>query len=286
MRSNTTNFRNSKGQALLLVIAVMTVALALGINVSMRTLQSVSRTSKTDTSERILSAAEGGIERALKLSPGTLNGGINNATDCAFMGTNSAIDATTGECAVSFQVAGDPIVAKSLVTVSDFKYTDLTTNTYKFRVEQDSVTEVAITGVSSLKVCWAPSTVSDLYYIIYGGTPTQILAKKGLRALGSDSPSYSPTGFTDANPSGAKRYCSDNIAPPAGAKGLRIKSLGGDSKVEVISATLPAQGHKIVSSGYLLTDPATKKVITVYKSFPFLPGIFDYGIFTQSSLSY
>jgi hypothetical protein len=270
----------SKGQALLLVIAAMTVALALGINVSMRTLQSISRTSRTDTSERILAAAEGGIERTLKLSAGVLSGGINNASDCALMGTGASI--ISGDCVVSFQTAGDPIIARATVVVSDFTYNFPASNTYKFKVEQDSVTEVNVDSASSLEICWSPVTKSDLYYIIYGDSG--ILSKKGLRAGGSDTPAYTPHNFTTANSGGIKRYCSGSLSLPAGSKGLRIKSIGGDSTVEVISATLPLQGHKIVSTGSLTTDATTKKVISVYKSLPFLPSMFDFGIFTQGAL--
>src|SRR3972149_3695556 len=85
------------GQALLFVIVAMTVALAVGINVSLRTLSTISRTSQADTSERVLAAAEGGAEAFLKLSVGDLktlsdaysNGTINNAT-CQLAGNSVA----------------------------------------------------------------------------------------------------------------------------------------------------------------------------------------------------
>jgi hypothetical protein len=271
---------NSKGQALLLVIAAMTVALALGINVSMRTLQSISRTSRSDTSERILAAAEGGVERALKLSPRVLDGGINNSGDCALMGSNASI--VGGDCVVSFQTGTDPIIAKAKVVVSDFTYTDVPNKTYKFKVEQDSVTEVNVEGVSSLQVCWTPTTKSDLYGIVYGDSG--VLAKIGLRALAPDSPggTYSPNNFDEAVSHTGKRNCSGNYNLFGNALGLRIKSIGGDSTVEVKSDTLPNQGHKIVSTGYLTSDPTSKKVVTVYKSLPFLPSIFDFGIMSAN----
>jgi len=274
---------NSKGQALLLVIAAMTVALALGINVSMRTLQSISRTSRSDTSERILAAAEGGIERVLQLPAGVLDGGINNAADCALLGSDVSYTPSAG-CVVNFQpTAPDTINAKASVVVSDFTY-NAPGNTYKFKVEQDSVTEVNVAGASSVEICWSPIAQSDLYYIIYGDSG--ILAKKGLRALGSDTlgGAYNPHNFSNANSGGTKRYCSGSFSLPSGSKGLRIKSIGGDSTVEAISASLPSQGHKIVSTGYLATDATTKKVISVYKSLPFLPSMFDFGIFTQGAL--
>jgi hypothetical protein len=280
--------KNSKGQALLLVIAAMTVALALGINVSMRTLQSVSRTTRTDTSERILGAAEGGIERALKLAPGVLDGGINNTTDCstALMGDHAAYNSTLNECVVTFTVGGDPVTARAIVHVDDFTYTDPASNTYQFKLEQDSVTEVNVNGVTSaVNVCWTPVDRADVYYVIYGDSG--ILDKKGWRSKGADTPNssgYNPHNFIDGNPSGKpKNYCSSPFNLPAGSKGLRIRSIGGDSTIEIISTTLQKQGHRIISTGELTTESTvkSKKVITVYKSLPFLPGIFDFSIMSN-----
>ena len=46
---NKTINNNEKGQALIFVVATMTVALAVGVGVSLRNLSSISRTSRTDT---------------------------------------------------------------------------------------------------------------------------------------------------------------------------------------------------------------------------------------------
>ena len=54
--------RNEKGQALLFVVVAMTIALSIGINASVRTITSLSRTTRTYTASRALAAAEGGIE--------------------------------------------------------------------------------------------------------------------------------------------------------------------------------------------------------------------------------
>jgi hypothetical protein len=270
---------NNKGQALLFVIAAMTIALALGINVSVRVLQSISRTSRSDTSERVFAAAEGGIEKALSLPASVLTGGIANSSDCSKIGGY----VISGVCVVKFQSAGDPIIAQAGVVVSDFNWTDPSTQTYKFKLEQDTVTEVNVQGIPSdeeVKICWTPITKADIYYIVYGDSGT--LTKKGWNSPGgSPPPPYDPNNFENADPGGSgKNWCTKDVTVPSGSLGLRIKSIGGDSTVEVTNPSLPNQGFKIVSTGEITSEGTvkTQKVITVYKSLPFLPNLFDFGI--------
>lgn len=57
---------NQKGQVLLLLILVMTVALAIGLSIVQKSLVDISTASKVEQSARAFSAAEAGIEKALK----------------------------------------------------------------------------------------------------------------------------------------------------------------------------------------------------------------------------
>ncbi len=57
--------KNQKGQTLLFVIVAVTIAMAVGVAVSTRTIQSLKRVARTDTSARVIAAAEGGIENIL-----------------------------------------------------------------------------------------------------------------------------------------------------------------------------------------------------------------------------
>lgn len=62
------NYMNrQKGQIILVLILVMTVALAIGISVVQRSLSDISTASKVEQSSRAFSAAEAGIEKALKV---------------------------------------------------------------------------------------------------------------------------------------------------------------------------------------------------------------------------
>src|SRR5204863_1532604 len=55
-----------RGQVLLILLLVMTVGLAIGLSIIQRSLSDVSTASKIEQSSRAFSAAEAGIERALK----------------------------------------------------------------------------------------------------------------------------------------------------------------------------------------------------------------------------
>ena len=56
---------NEKGQTLLFVVVAVTIALTVGVAVSTRTIGSLRRVSRTDTSTRAIAVAEGGMENLL-----------------------------------------------------------------------------------------------------------------------------------------------------------------------------------------------------------------------------
>lgn len=59
-------FKNQQGQALLIVVLVMVVALTVGLSVASRTVINLRTTADEENSQRAFSAAEAGIEQALK----------------------------------------------------------------------------------------------------------------------------------------------------------------------------------------------------------------------------
>lgn len=58
--------KNQTGQVILILILVMTVALAIGLSVIQRSLSDISTSGKVEQSSRAFSAAEAGIEKALR----------------------------------------------------------------------------------------------------------------------------------------------------------------------------------------------------------------------------
>lgn len=65
------------GQVVIILLLVMVVALALGLSMIGRSTSEISTSTRTEDSSRAFSAAEAGIERALKVTPGNPVPGIN-----------------------------------------------------------------------------------------------------------------------------------------------------------------------------------------------------------------
>lgn len=63
--------RKQKGQIILILLLVMTVALGIGLSIIQRSLTDISTSTKVEQSQRAFSAAEAGIERALSIGATT-----------------------------------------------------------------------------------------------------------------------------------------------------------------------------------------------------------------------
>jgi prepilin-type N-terminal cleavage/methylation domain-containing protein len=286
---NHFNSSGQRGQTLLFVVVAMTIALALGIGIATRTMSSLSRTTRSDTADRVRSVAEGGIERLLRQSSSVLNGGIDS-TECTELdgyrdGNNSSY------CDFDFPASPtDPIAARAKVLVTDFAY-NAPGNMYRFTLEKDSLTEINVAGVSTnLRVCWNGNV--DLYYILYGSTATTgtVKGKEGI-LTDMPTPPYDVDGFDKSGIDGSAYgydWCVSDVAVPADSKYLRIRALKDDAIVAVGKANgdaLPNQGHRIESIGELLNDDGsvrTQKRVLVSRSYPFLPAPFDFGVYSDA----
>lgn len=69
-----------KGQALLIVVLVMTIALTIGLSIATRTITDIRTTTEQESSQRAFTAAEAGIEKALLESSGSTGAFDNNAS--------------------------------------------------------------------------------------------------------------------------------------------------------------------------------------------------------------
>ena len=269
------NMRKDNGQVLVFVVATMAIALTVGISFSLRTLSSLSRTSTTDTSSRVLAAAEGGAERYLSK-------------------TISELDAKVGQQAEVIQFVGtsnDNISTKASVTVT--KYPTDPSGKFTFTVKQGKVVQINLSGYgsSSIDLCWSSvlsAKDSDLYYSVY--SDTAILRKFGLKSISRNGfPSGYSNNFESAgNNSKCGQVASNfkNISWSGIAKYLRIYSINNDSTVELFpSGNLPTQGYKITSVGELndiVSNQRVTKTVTVLRPLPYLPAMFDFGIYSDS----
>ena len=267
--------KDNKGQVLVFVVVTMAIALAVGVSVSLRTLSSISRTSTSDTSSRVLAAAEGGAERYLSKTLSELDARVGQPDDViTFTGATN-----------------DNISTKASVSVTKYPADPL--GKFTFIVKQGKVVQINLSGYgsSSIDLCWSSvlsAKDSDLYYSVYSGTA--ILKKFGLKSISRNGfPSGYSNNFESAgNNSKCGQAASNfkNISWSGTAKYLRIYSINNDSTVELFpSGNLPTQGYKITSVGELndiVSNQKVTKTVTVLRRLPYLPAMFDFGIYSDS----
>ncbi len=90
---------NNKGQALVILILIMTVALAIGLSIVQKSLVDVSTSSKVEQSSRAFSAAEAGVEKALteaSPNPGSFTSGNNSSISSLKKTSNPAVPSPGG----------------------------------------------------------------------------------------------------------------------------------------------------------------------------------------------
>ncbi len=291
------------GQALLLVILSLVVALAVTVSIAARTLSSVSRVTKTDTITRVAAAAEGGAERFLGASDATLLTLSDGATsgECTTVGSNIGFDTASSTCIVPFDdgIGPDGVTTQALVKVDPYPATGTTTAEYK--IKKNEVVELYLNkSQSSGTLCWKPSTTgvaTNLFYSGYGDYSfTSWLVKGGVCpptgcAGNSSGNNIGSAGWVNAG-SVSNAFCTTagylyqtTINGLSNVVGLRVRSLVADSAIMFVGNTsLPPQGFSITSTGTLTTNSTTQetKIVKVIRSYEFLPAVFDFELYTGS----
>ena len=265
--------RNEKGQALIFVVATMTVALAVGVGVSLRNLASISRTSRSDTASRAQAAAEGGAENVLARSEADLASMVGQPAEI--------IDFSP--------ITGDNIVAVASVTLENYNI-PAGMNYLSMEIKRDQVSEIKLDG-GAVQVCWSAQDLtsnSDIYYSAYNDS--EDIVRKGVEANSRTGfPSnYSSGGTFEGADGGNSDFdnCHD-VSLPSDAKGLRIRVINADTRLGIYptSGSLPDQGYLLTSVGRLQNAPEgddAEVVVKVIRSAPYMPGFFDFGVYSGS----
>lgn len=296
--------KNENGQALLFIVVALTVAMAIGMSVSTRTISSVRRSTSTDTSSRVYSAAEGGVEFFLNQPVNVLedlsDGNNSGGSECP-EGTQEH-ETDPAACVITYTgVTGDNITARASVTIAPFTFNNPTgaTNHYWFYINTGEVKEVNLGSsyTGDLRVCWNSQDASitpDLYYQYYNSNG--MLRKGLLRNVagtnagneGTRPASLVTTATASPYPTLDFTNCATVNIPSSNVRGIRFKSLYAPAKVGVfvLSGTLPVQGYTISSVGELSENEVirTVKRLRVYRSYQYMPSVFDYAIYSDTPL--
>ena len=298
MKNNTRTYKHEKGQTLLFVIVAVTIAMAIGVAVSTRTISSLKRVARTDTSARVIAAAEGGIENLLSRPYSALESARQDnpaGTDCGDIGATTPVPPEAGKCAYLLSIpkpsSEDQISSRAIVSVNIFN-SNTQDGGYSFTLEPGSVKEIHLSTTETytpndIQICWKSQNTA-IYYYSYNSSGEVL--KGGIYPSSGFSHSSDVSDiFEQSNSNRAEYlYCSA-VNLVSNPYGLRIKVLYNQSEVAVFptSGNLPSQGYELTSRGEISTEIGSeeKATVIVHKSYPYAPDIFDYGIYTPNTLS-
>ena len=260
--------KGSSGQVLLVILLVMFVGLTISLALLSRTTTDIKLSRDLEESSRAFSAAEAGIEEALR--------GVIASTPQ---------EITTG---VSFNVTSQEAGQGSGV-FSLGKVEKENVGTVWF-VEHDAdgnLVETAVYGASRITLCWkeGDTTAPQIEAIVLYKDGTDYKVARRF---------YNPSGISGSDDCDDAAgtfypYKTDVDLPTADVLlALRLKPIGGsallavDPPEGVANNSLPSQGREIISTG---KAGGTVRKIKVIKSYPSWPEIFDYVLFSGGGLS-
>ena len=284
---------NRKGQAILFAVVGVTIALAIGVTVASRNLSSISRISRSDTSERAFAAAEGGIEKLLVLSGSELDTIAGLTTDsCNLVGGSPISDG----CNIKYpKIAGDPIESTADLKVEKYSYNETyeTTPYLALDINNGDLAEVNLRSSSGTKytgtltLCWDNDDAA-IYYSFNNYYGSCDVRKGALRS--SDSVGVFPNvintsddGFTNVS-TGANGFarCYNFDLTSTQYDSLRFRVLYERTLVGIFATNLTDQGYKLISLGKLSGQNEIVKKVVAYRSYPFMSSIFDAAIFSAT----
>lgn len=308
--------KNQKGQVILILILVMTVGLGIGLSVVQKSLVDVSTASKVEQSSRAFSAAEAGVEKALRT---TSSSNCTSATDpltCQnFTGSSSKIDQIQGVGLLpSDPGPGVPQAALQLPSLykEDMAQVWLADPDPNVKLPDctaiDSIKHQPVCYTrNTLNVYWGNSTTDkaalELTLIYYGKDPADGIDKYISQKwyLDSDQSRVNTNKFEFANcPSTpypidtSKFQCKKTLAlpsPPNKLMALRVRLLYNATPQPVAvqgegcsgaGCNLPPQARLITSTG---SSGETQRKINLFQLYRVVPSYFDYAIFSAGGIN-
>lgn len=257
----------NKGQAVLIVMLVMAVALTIGLAIVSRTTTDIKISQQQEESARAFSAAEAGIEELLKPGAGT-------TFALPDIGGGASVDAkvTTASGYSEFLFPDEILPGQTAILwLAEHSGDDLNeSNTY---------------SGSSFNLCWNGEAVEVSVYYKQGG---EYKVTRG---------AYDPNrtrgnNFADVDSGGClglarkKTINFSSLGVPGGSILLfaNLKPYYSTTKIGVVAASgksFPSQGKEIESTGTLGT---IARKVRVFRSWPAPAAVFDYGLFSGGGL--
>lgn len=293
---------NQKGQAVIILLLIMTVSLAIGLSVVGRSINEISTSTKTEDSARAFSAAEAGIEKAISsgLAVGTISptpgyssiNMVDNQTSAQFSWTpqlpktNTALEYPSfgRESFAQFWLA-DPV--NSTGGFPNFYYAGNDFDIYFGKADEDYITDPENMPAVEVTIVYRDGSEYKGLKKFYDSNPTR-------RAENTFDPcSLLPPPISTNNSSSASRnfYCMVNVAwgsfsvnkyPIMARVKLLYSRLTHPVAIKPVSnLSLPPQAVIYESTG---TSGDVSRTIRLFKEKSVIPSLFDYALFSADQL--
>ncbi len=273
---------NNEGQVLLIITIALATLLGIGISVSNQTLSSISRTSQTDSLQKVTAAAEGGLEKYMLLTDSNLATliGNNNLVE-NFNSSNTRSKVTVENLIAGNSGLSFPEVAVGQVA-NFFFANDLSTQQFSGQKTCLRITTTTANPDFMMNIVVKNPTVTAFQpttpaaVVNYDATTSnEYLMEKYIYKDGS---------FVSTNP----ESCGTNSYRFTNAALLRIHPLSEtlkDVKIEIVNSDIGnisqvRQGFKIISIGEFASgDDKTTRKITASKYLDAPSYVFDFTAF-------
>ncbi|MBI2616853.1 hypothetical protein HYW55_01810 [Candidatus Gottesmanbacteria bacterium] len=277
-----TKFRIQKGQVVLLLVLITVIGLTIGLSLISRTVTDVRISSQIEQSGRAFSAAEAGIESALRSGTSNVTSGNVSLPGAS---ASYSVSPVSVSAATSYHL---PLTATGKSqTLWLMAHDDATgaldeSNYYDF--------------TNGIDVCWGSdsSTVPALLVTLFykDSTGDYSIAKAAFDANASTRGNgFSPLSLNEIPPGTycqggysyrkSLTYSAFGLSGSLKAIALRMKPWYADTKIGVLpGASLPTQGNVITSLGQSETGVVRK--IQVIQGYSALPEVFDFSYFSEN----
>lgn len=264
--------RKEAGQIILIIILVMATALGVGLAVVQRSLTDISTSTKVEQSSRAFSAAEAGIERALR-TEGNESFGVGTASVDV---TSSSLLPDVPGRALEYPPISKEEMAQVWLAASNtsfdvyFGTAGITANSDSPAIEVSVVTQSGAGGPYSVKKYFFDSFSSRASQ--NGFTPVSGCGTKTVQ--------------TNDNAQNSSFFCQVPVSGYTGTPILaRLRLLYANTShhvaVKPTSGSLPAQARIFTSTG---TAGETQRKVQVFRLDKVVPFYFDYALFSLGSI--
>lgn len=275
---------NDKGQVVLTLILVMTVALAIGLSVVQRSLSDISTASKVEQSSRAFSAAEAGIEK--KLISGSNDVSFDNGASASILSGGDRIPVVAGSRQQD-PLEYPPLSKEEVAQVWLADYTS-TANPPPAAYKRNT-----------LDVYWGSSDTDkaalELTLVYYDGSQYQSKKYFYDQISRNNNFTYVSCGSLPRLPSGVTYQCKQTITFPqsTGLMLLRARLLYNNTSQPIAfqppstatcgsECSLPPQAVSVVSQG---AAGMTRRTVQLFQEYNTVPFFFDYGLFSAGDIN-